>query len=452
MTILPIFNFNPVNLSTATHAWKHSSGFSKVTNALKGAAYDIYAKNPYDLTIGNLQKAATRTPHLNALDKVAITSLILIGTCFSAMICGGSLYAFGAQTLSFAKAVESPILTTVAKTSTFYGEKLFLAGAVPLYAVSYELPRYLIKNAPKALSYIVEKIRKTANWTFSNIIKPIWDQAIYPTLNFAYTQISKAIDTACDIISKLSTYLFKNIIKPLWDKAIYPALNFVFTQISRAIDKACDIISKVSIYAFENIIKPVFKGIEQASVWLAGKVAPVLKSISNAIEKVTIFLLENLIKPAFTALSTAFSWTTHKIGVALNRALIAISNVTNLLLREVIAPGFKALYQGLSFIATKTALIARSIFNAVISPVIDKICYAGKKLLDYIIKPIAKCLYSLLEQGTTVTKYALTILYNKAVVPVSQALGQLFTEVALKTYHLIEKAHTTLQELFPKFA
>ena len=452
MTTIPDFNFNPVSLSTATHAWQHSSGFSKVTNTLTGAAYDLYAKNPYDLTIGNLQKAATGAQHLDALEKVAIASLILIGTCFSSMICGGSLYAFGAQTLSFAEAVESPILTTVAKTSTFYGEKLFLAGSVPLYAVSYELPKYLIKNAPKVLSYLIEKTYDAANWTFANVILPIWDKAVCPALNFAFTQISKAIDKACDLISKISTYLFNNIIKPLWDKAIYPALTFAFTQISWAIDKACNIISRVSIYVFDNIIKPAFNGIEQASIWLASRLAPVLKSIANAIEKTTAFIFNNIFNPVINAVYTAFSFAARKLSIVLDKTLSAISDVVSFLLREFIAPGFKALYQGLSFIANKTSIIACSIFNAIISPAIDKICYAGKKLLDYVVTPIANCLSSLLLKGIAVTKYALTTLYNKAIVPVSQAVGQLVTQVALSTYHLVEKVGETLQEIFPKFA
>src|SRR5205085_1100697 len=66
-------HFNPFALSTAKSAWNNpkSSLASRVCKSVAGAVYDIYVKNPYDLTVGNCKSLYNSPEAHSTKQKVA---------------------------------------------------------------------------------------------------------------------------------------------------------------------------------------------------------------------------------------------------------------------------------------------------------------------------------------------------------------------------------------------
>jgi hypothetical protein len=392
--------YNPLTLSTASRALESSSSLSQVTGSIGGAIYDVFGKNPYDLTVGNFQKIANGEASLS----VAKAALVLVGICFSASICGAGIYATGIQAHALGASLKNPLLIALADKVSYLGEKVFLTGSVPLYAVGYEFPKYLIENAPRALTYLANQVEKVANWAFSNIIKPVWDVA-YPVLHAVYQKLSWAID-------KITTALEEGIIA----------------------------IAEVAHRIFKEVMTPIFNAIEKNLVWAAEKIEALIKEPIRLIAEAVEHIFKNLIIPAFDATYRAITWVVNQITPVLNTILTAISNVASRVFKEIISPAFNAMCSGLSFLLDKTTLVANWVFQNAISPALDGIYFAGKALIDYVI-------YPLYEKGAEVTTYALSII-GKALTPAVDFIERSIQQVANHTYRLIEKAQNTLSEIF----
>ena len=87
------FSYNPFSLTSAQSAWNDQSGscLLRGAKAFAGGVYDIYVKNPYDLTINNV-KALINSPNpVPTKTKIAVVATVAFGTLYTLMLFGRSV-------------------------------------------------------------------------------------------------------------------------------------------------------------------------------------------------------------------------------------------------------------------------------------------------------------------------------------------------------------------------
>ncbi len=395
--------YNPFSLTTAKNGWneQNSSSISRGCKAAVGAVYDIYVKNPYDLTVGNF-RAFSNTSETKT--KVAAGAIVIFASLYTLMLYGTTFHLQGRILQTLGSKAGIAALSKTGEMLKNLGTKIFVAGAVPVYGVFYALPKQLILSLPKIVKEVAAKITQLAGWIFHNVLQPLWENVIAPVgeavaraLNFAAAKIGAALKVIGNKIAALAKSLFDHVLKPLWEKVLFPVLHGLAKVVQNIaiavgsavkaigikITQAVRILFQYVIAPFWNrLVMPLVKGIANAIVYLAKGIGQVAQKVAQSAQ----WIFRNLIIPVWNKLI-------HPI-------LKAAGNVIHFVCR-VLAESIKEL-------ALATGKAAAFIFHKLIAPVFKAIANvvleAGKLLVNYVIKPLIYVLASVAEKVAYVFK------------------------------------------------
>ncbi len=425
--------YNPFALNTASAAWnnRESHPASRVVNTVVGALTDICLKNPYDLTIGNARSTFFSAETRTKTEKVACIAIIAVGSLYSLMLYGSNSYLAGRSLVAIGINTAFPHLAKVGYVLQIVGEKVFLAGAVPLYGVLYALPKKMIESLPRIVQFIADKVSATAQWIFNHVLVPIWNQAIRPVLqlmNRVVCSIGNAIRTAVEAVARqidqVAKWVFKNLLQPLWNHIIEPFLNLfggTIEKIASAVSNTVRYIAikaaKLFLWIVENVIAPLCNRV----------IGPFISLIGRTIEKI----------------ATAFGDLLQFIAKRADQlATWIVKNILAPLWNRVISPLIHTFTRTIQFIAEKAARCATWIFQNLLAPCFNAIEKAassiGKALLDYAIRPIGNALYFIAQKVASVAQ----VIFDRAIAPLARALESAFTALGNKVY---EVSNATLE-------
>ncbi|MCE5293249.1 MAG: hypothetical protein LLF94_01375 [Chlamydiales bacterium] len=362
MSVQSIY-FNPFAFTTAKTAWQNEISLpAKIFKSATGAIYDLYVKNPHDLTVGN-SKAFS---HSSLKKKVAIVAVAAFATLYTLMLYGTSIHLAGRGIVAIGSHVASPLISKIGEAAKIIGEKVFVTGAVPIYGLVYALPKEIIKSFPKVANFIAQKVSLAAKWVFQNVVHPLVKKVIIPAL----IQLGRALTALKNKIEVVATWMFHNVLTPLWNKVVVPALTHIFRAINYVAEKVSDVlikvISKIEIAAtwvFQNVLKPLLDKVADAVVWtFQHVVTPAL----NAISSLAKFTHQHLLRPLARATASAASFVFQKILVPVFNVIVACANFLG---THVLKPAGALIAS-----ATKKVVnIAAVIFTKVIAPTVQAV-------------------------------------------------------------------------------
>jgi hypothetical protein len=290
MAFLNNIHCNPFELQTARSQWTNTEqNFPlRVLRSCSGAVYDIFIKNPYELSIGNGKRLFSSQNTYTKIEKAAGCVIILLGTLYSIILAGAATALAGKGITAAGAGIGISQITTLGKCITSLGERIFLTGAVPLYGGFYVLPHKIfqlsshvickaansiLKISTKYLRFLSDKIEIVADWIFSHALLPLWNKVLNPIiklLNFpkVFSTISKILEFTANKIGKVVDWEFNHLLLPFTDKVTVPVLDKVFTAIEWALDTTIDVFqlvyTKVEIVArlaFNSILAPLWSKI-----------------------------------------------------------------------------------------------------------------------------------------------------------------------------------------------
>jgi hypothetical protein len=310
--------YNPVSLETAANTWHNDTSYIPIRflKTVKSALYDIYVKNPYDLTCGNLfssQETTTQT--------VAAKFIGVVAVFYSLMLYGITLNLTGSPIAALGDKICFPFLSKTGFAVQKLGEKLFLAGAVPSYGLFYALPKKLIQSIPAAVKFVsnqikvlIDKVGQIATYIFDKVLVPLWRDVIIPALegiknafSWVATKLVKAIEYLFEKIVQVGNFIFEKLLVPLWKDVIIPVLegiknafSWVVTNLGKAIQYLSDKIVQVGNFIFEkvlvslwkDVIIPALEGIKNVFSWVVTNLGKAIQYLSDKIVQVGNFIFE----------------------------------------------------------------------------------------------------------------------------------------------------------------
>ncbi len=412
--------YNPFNLETASLAWNSAKNpiATRVFETIRNAAYDLYINNPYKLTIGNINKITTLNASLTLPQKIASGALISLGSCYSAILYGLSFYTLGGYLHSAGELIKSPLLTATADKISFVGEKMFLTGAVPIYAVSYVIPKYLIQNTPKALHQLVSFINKIALWTFTHIISPIL-QAAHRVIIKAITLISAVMRTIASAVTKLATWIFSHVISPLL-QAAHRVITKAITLINAVMRTIASAVTKLATWTFTHIISPFLQAAHRIITKAITLISAAIRNIASSVTKIANWIFSHLISPVFQTIYKGFLATFNKI-----------TQITASLLQKI-------------------EIAALWIFKRIVTPVSNGIIFIAKQLMNYVVYPITNTLHTGLKILASKLSQCIQIIFKNVIAPTAEAVNKIIYKVAAHTYHLLTIIQNSLADVFLK--
>lgn len=315
------FSFNPFALSTAKNAWQdeQTSSLTKVFKTAGGAIYDLYAKNPYDLTFGNCNALVNSEEPQSLKTKIGVSATVAFGSLYTLMLYGTTVHLYGRCLLvlgsNFVKAGEA-----VQKLGT----NLFVAGALPLYSIFYALPNHVFRSLPQIVDVVTAKISLVADWTFKNMLQPLWAYVISPAaqvaakmLDFAATKIGAALEVVEKTVSAYAQKVFETVIIPFWENTLFPLLHQLGNVIHKmrvSLDPLLNFLTDVQEktahavkWTFQNFITPTWNHFVLPTAKIAGRTLQFAAKIASEIlseafhvtAKTASFLYQNVLVPAF---------------------------------------------------------------------------------------------------------------------------------------------------------
>ena len=381
--------YNPFALNTAHTAWTNGGNSTayRIFYTVQGALNDIFVKNIYNLAVGGIQNAFFSPESRTNLEKVTGTALSLVGCCYALMFYGSNLYLSGKFVVELNNNIAVPCLIKVGNAVKIVGEKVFLAGAVPLYGMCYAFPKKVIQSFPKTVRFIAKKVMDSAQWAFNHVITPLWEHVFRHVFNF----IGKRIQTIAKIICE--------------------AIEAIVHQIAR-----------IATWVFQNILQPLWSHV----------IAPICSFIGRSIQKVAIMLVTTL-RSIVTKVIQSANWVFHHILVPLWRWVIypIIHGIGSILYKIGVV-----IAQGLRFVVGKIIQYAAWVFQNVLVPCFNTVEKAaitvGKVLLDYLILPIGRGLYWIAHK---IAAFVQIIFYNY-LVPSARAIGKGLKALGDKIYEI----------------
>jgi hypothetical protein len=413
-------HYNPFALNTAHAAWndKKKPTSKRLLNTVKGALKDFYVKNPYDLTIGNMKYFFSSHATTNS-DKITCIAVITISSCYSLILYGSTTYLSGRSFSALGKKLDIPLLSKVGQPIQIAGENIFLTGAVPIYAAAYALPKKIIEIIPKALYSIIKKTYTIAQWTFSNILMPIWNKVFLPLLQTTHKVIYYIKDVICNMvltttlwITKIANWTFQNLLQPIWNYLIKPVTNLIFKTFSSI------------ALNLKNSFYFIFNKITQLADWTFNNV---LYPLWNHFIEPTI----NLISKTIITLITTFASVVKYLA---NKTLL----ITNWIIQNILEPIWNNVFRPLTNVIS-------SIFNTIA----NTFTTTYKTLFDHIIQPVGKALYFVSQK---IGSFAQKIFHN-LIVPIAKTIGKEFTILSSKIHEMskkiLEGIYLSWKNLFP---
>ena len=141
------FHYNPFSLTTEQQGAIGNVDnplFEKITSTISRAFYDIFIKNPYEITIGNFVALTNSPVPLTTATKFGVGATIALGSLYSLMLHGGSTHMLGIAIQKLGNLANVNTINSAGNVAKTVGKYLFYAGAIPTYGLFYALPKYLI--------------------------------------------------------------------------------------------------------------------------------------------------------------------------------------------------------------------------------------------------------------------------------------------------------------------
>lgn len=387
--------YNPFALPTAYAALtdSNSSFLGKIGKGAVGADYDIYLRNPYQLIIGNISKIIQNPDAYSTMTKVAVCAVAILAVPYTLMLYGSSIYLAGHCVAELGAMAGAEILIKTGQAVQATGSKVFLAGAVPIYATFYEGPKYILNSLPKISAFILEKVTVAANWAFQNIVIPA-----YEVLKVVATKISEIRDLLAKSIASAANWAFENLLVPLYDK-IQPILHmigkgivYVSNKLSLALHALKTTVENFAQLVFTNVIVPVWnmilpglKSLGHAISYLAKGFANVLSVVVNKVSDVTLRVIDAL-TPIWKQIILPVLENAGKVLVRVIQTLAEItSQAASAIFQNVIVPAYSSLSNavaaGVRLLNTHLITLGTALTNFIekISHVFNEICltFAG---------------------------------------------------------------------------
>lgn len=320
MSIFNGIHLNPFALHTAKNEWETRDRPlpQRVLRASSGVVYDIFLKNPYDITIGNAKTIfVTSKTQYTKIQKAAGAAFILIGALYAFMLYGGTIWYSGTTIVAAGTAVGWTGLKSIGLLIQTIGEKIFLTGAVPVYGLCYLLPKKIALFLPVMAKFVAKKMAyisrivllpvrdkvlvpclkqglKVVEWSqllllrvhhsLQAILSPFREKVLVPCLK----QSIKAIEWTGDFLhsahrflGRILTTLFRNTVQPLWNTIIKPAARFVekvilliIPPIKKALSFLIARVATAAQWVWTNLFIPPFS-------FVGKKVAQIAEAITE---------------------------------------------------------------------------------------------------------------------------------------------------------------------------
>lgn len=443
------YSFNPFALNTTAKAWEDptSSQSTRICRAAVNIAYDIYVKNPYDLTIGNCKQLFEAKVPQPTITKIGICSTAVFGGLYTLMLYGATFHVLGTSLAVLGSKTGCATLSRAAEATKALGKNLFVSGAVPIYGVFYALPKQIALTLPPLAQAVAAKISIAANWTFQHVLTPLWTQVIYPAaqiaekaLTFAAAKIGAALQKISHAVVMAANEIMEKVIIPLWQNAILPALEnighaaqFVMTKIGSALQVIeAKVIQSVRL-VFQNVISPLWHK----------AILPGLKAFEGGIKFVAKEIGQALSTIASTVANTAQRVFLNFIVPAWNKLVSPVLTFAGKMLNEM------ALIVGesLQYLAEATTKAASFVFHRAIVPAFQLLnglmLKAGNLLSKHVIKPLGVILGDVAVKAGQVFK----VVFDSAFVPAikvvtssANALGGALIEFKQEVWQAINEA------------
>jgi len=302
----PIYR-NPFALNTACGAWKNQQHSipRRVVDTIQGGVKDIFLKNTFDLTVGNIKNISLSSEtRLKEIAKISMT--VLFGVSYSLILYGGSFYLIGREITSLGNHRNFSYVTPLGKRVATAGEKIFLCGAVPLYGTCYALPKKAIKLLPKIIWTLAPKVYKAAQWT-SEHIGPFCERFIQP-IGEAICKILKAVARKVDL---MRVWIVKKFLSPFWNHVMKPVCIVVGKKIALS---ARWIFRHVLVPFWRQVLSPILHKVRFRSHKIyAAVMRNVLAPCFYAAEKVAKSLGKTLLDQVILPIGNHLTFTAHKI-------------------------------------------------------------------------------------------------------------------------------------------
>ena len=307
-------NLNPFRLTNTREQWneKGISSASRVVKTGSSLVKELFVDNPTRLTVGNIKNGFFSPVQKTKLEKAAAIGAAAVGSIYSLMLYGSSTFFMGKSIVAAGEGTGIVSLTKVGAFFQLWGERIFLAGAVPVYGILYALPKKIIEFTPKIVEALAEKVMVAAQWIFKTVLVPIWDHVIYPILSLCdrvFTEIGKVLSSIgkalLEQITNVANWVFQNLIQPLWQHLVKPVLTsvgqIIDTVMVPVVKFVAEKISVVANWLIDNVLGPVFQSVEIAAFYV-GKllldhvILPLANHVLIPIAKLTASVVQLIFK------------------------------------------------------------------------------------------------------------------------------------------------------------
>jgi hypothetical protein len=284
--------FKKIFLFFSPHTTPQSNSLVKIGNIASCAFYDITIKNPKDLIIGNakvLIESSSLQKKMAALVMMGlgiISTLILYGLmgCFI----GSSIAALGTS-------IHISFLEKWGNAVWLVGEKLLIAGGVPIYGVTVALPKKIIATFPTFFNFCARKIDDLCVWIIEKVLLPFWEHVLHPILLY----IDQIVQKAYELCKEPLDWMVENMLKPV--------LTFVVHQLVNILEQGINILIKIvdaAGWIFTNIFAPplqllgkyLLQPIWQVASFLVQKTADVVTAIAQFVWPWISFILRVVVE------------------------------------------------------------------------------------------------------------------------------------------------------------
>ena len=363
-------HLNPFRLNTAVAAWNqpNKTFFLKAYNSIKGGVYDLFVKNPYELTTGNYRRffSSENAAKHSKIEKIAIGIIIALSACYTFLLYGITI-CINAQLLQSLGAIAgSAQIISVAKKINTIGEKIFLCGSVPIYGILYALPKQLLKFIPIACEKIIHIIISILKYVSKKIIVPIWQHilqpillSIYKVIKWGVTLISKTIQYLANKIMQAATWVFNNVFVPIWKYILHPIIKNTYKAIRWTVSLICNTIQylvnkimQAAAWAFNHVIVPFWNYV----------LKPIIKNTYKAI-RWTISIISNAIQYLVNKTIQAAAWI-------FNNSIVPFWNYVLSPILKVLIVIAKLVGRFIDYSAQKVSALCAIIYQAIIEPTI----------------------------------------------------------------------------------
>jgi len=444
------FHFNPFSIPTAKAAW-NEEGANPVIAAGKSAAgvvYDIFLKNPYDLTVGNALAWKNSEVSLTRSEKAKVIAAIGFGTISSLMLTGAGSFLTGRLVVGAGATLGVSAAIFAGETLKTIGKYLFLSGAVPIYGAGFGI-KYAILKIPTLVGGGWAKFVALSKLLYTKLLVPLGNllvnglTALGTGIQFVVTKLLLGIKTVCAAISKFVVSTFQAIgnLAISIAKGLWTGVKFLATKLYNAAAAVYNAIANVATYIFKEFIAPAYravanfltaiaKGIWTGVKFVATKLYEGVTALCKGIAKAATYIFNNWIVPAY-----------HKVANFLTAIVNGIWSGVKFVATK--------LYEGASAVCKAIAKAATYIFNNWLVPGYHKVANFLTAIVNGIWSGVKFVGTKLYEGASAVCKAiakAATYIFNNWIVPGYHKVANFLTAIVNGIWSGVKFVGTKLYE------